>query len=495
MAAFDPRLAGARALVPHILARVNPSHLLWKDTRLYRRRYEKSASALVATARALRRNRPLAGGEQEFLDLYRAVADANPRLFTRVWQDPTAYYWVRMAYQLTATCLTGAPLPPLAEEYCADVGAVRPEEALAAHLGDFKRFVLALRLAAGTRVRFRTPLEARLPVAVPATSLSLVGDGTVRIRALAGRRLDLEHDGRALTLELSPGASADGVEVAACPVVAGDRVRVDLEPHALNLPGLRFAREAAATSLAYQASHAPLVAESLGLMARHQPLAHSHFARLMRLVVMKPYGIAGYSNLSHSDLPGAAICSVIEDPYETTDTLVHELHHNRFFFVEESGPFFRDSTAAIVENRYYSPWRDDLRPLHGVFHALYVYLPVARYWLAVHRSGETREPRRSYVVDRVLRIPRQLGAAATVLRRHGDFTPLGASLFEAMEREVAAVAEAAGALGLPDDAPAMKLEASGRLDVERDPGDGRPLTVRDAVTSHIARHDLHGQCE
>lgn len=472
---------------------MTPARLLWADTRLYRRRYEKSASALVATARALERNRPLAGREKEFLRLYRAAADASPRLFTEVWQDPTAYFWVRMAYQLTATCLTQAPLPPLATEYCADVAAATPEDALATHLDGFKRFLLALRLAADRRVRFGRPLEVRLPFAIPATTLSVVGDGTVAIRSLARRRLEVEHAGGTVRLDLDAGARADGLEVATCPVLASARVRVGLQPHALNLPGLGFAREAALLPLRFQATHAPLVAGSLGLMKRHHPVAHSHFARMMRLVVLKPRAMGGYSNLSHSDLPGAAICGVVGDPYEMADTLIHELHHNRFFFIEEAGPFFRDPTAAVLEGRYYSPWRDDLRPLHGLFHALYVYLPVARFWLAVHRSGETAEPRRSYVVDRLLRIPRQLRLAAGVLRDHAELTPLGASLFEAMEREVGAIEADVRDLALPPDAPAMSLESDGQLVTECDPT-GRPLTVAGAVTAHVTRHDLHRQC-
>jgi len=485
--------AGAPAARASIFPRVSPAHLLWKDTRTYRRRYEKSASALVATARALERNRPLGGREKEFLALYRATADADARLFTDVWLDPTAYFWVRMAYQLTATCLSGSPLPPLAEAYCADVGAARPEDALATHLDGFKRFVLALRLAAKGRVRFSRPLDVTLPLAIPATGLSLVGDGVVRIHALRGRRLELEHDGRRASIELVPGR-ADGIEVAACPALAAGGVDVDLQPHALNLPGLGFAREVVKLPLEFQATHAGLVGEALTLVKRHHPRAHAHFARMMRLLVLKPCKMAGYSNLSHSDLPGAAIVSLLGDPYEMADTLIHELHHNRLFFIEEAGPFFRDSTAAVLTQRYYSPWRDDLRPLHGLFHALYVYLPVAWFWLAVHRSAEVDASRRPYVTDRVLRIPRQLRIAAAVLRRHAELTERGAALFAEMEREVGAIGDAVRALELPADAPAIKLQLDGSLIAERGDPDERPLTVREAVTAHIARHDLQGQC-
>jgi HEXXH motif-containing protein len=478
---------------------VNAAHLLWNDTRMYRRRHEKAAAALVATARTLAKHRPLAGGEREFLSLYARTKRLDPYTFTAVWCDPTAYFWVRMAYQLTATCLTGSALPPLARDYCADVGAERPEDALAVHLDAYKRFVLAAALVEGggsPPVRFERPLEATLPLSFPGTGLSLVGSGTVRIHALVRRCVALEHEGRSATVEMVPGGTrADGIQAIRCPALPiGDDVEIHLDPHALNLPGLGFAREAARQPLEFQARHQPFVAQVLRLVKRHQPRTHRHFADMMRLLVMKPLKTGDYTNLTHSDLPGAAICSLIDDPYEMADTFIHELHHNRLFFVEEkTGPFFRDATAAVLAQEFYSPWRNDLRPLHGLFHALYVYLPVARFWVKVHRSGEVDGARRAYVLDRVLRIPLQLQAAAAVLRRHADLTKAGAALFEAMERDVRAVAKSAAGLDLPSDAPALKLEADGTLVPEREPS-GRPLGVREAVTAHIAKYDVHAQC-
>jgi HEXXH motif-containing protein len=475
---------------------VTPAGLLWNDTRIYRRRYAKSAAALVATARALARHRPLAGRETEFLGLYRTTVAADPRRFTAVWLDPTAYFWVRMAYQLTATCLTGSPLPPLARDYCADVGAARADAALALHLDGFKRFVLGLRLGSRGPLRFARPLAVGLPFAIPATGLSLVGDGGVRIHALRGRRLDVERNGARATIALvAAGGGVDGLDVVRCPTLAAPGVDVVLQPHALDLPGLGFARGAARQPLAFQAAHAPLVDEALRLVRRHHPRAYAHFGRLMRLLVLKPAKLGDYSNLTHSDLPGAAICSLAPDPYEMADTLIHELHHNRLFFIEErTGPFFRDATASVLTRRYYSPWRDDLRPLHGLFHALYVYLPVAWFWLAVHRSGEIDARRRGYVIDRVLRIAAQLHVGAAVLRRHAELTRTGAALLGGMEREVRAVVRAVRALRLPGDSPALKLEPDGSLVPECDEATGRPLTVDEAVTAHIARYDADGQC-
>jgi hypothetical protein len=44
--------------------------LLEDEDRVFENRYEKSASALIAVAQTLAKEKPLSGSEQEFLDLY-----------------------------------------------------------------------------------------------------------------------------------------------------------------------------------------------------------------------------------------------------------------------------------------------------------------------------------------------------------------------------------------------------------------------------------------
>ena len=74
----------------------------WRGSRIFAARYEKSATALVALARTLRRAPAVAGGV-EFVELYDRVVDLPPDAFARVWsKDPGAYLWVHCAFDLAA---------------------------------------------------------------------------------------------------------------------------------------------------------------------------------------------------------------------------------------------------------------------------------------------------------------------------------------------------------------------------------------------------------
>ena len=174
---------------------------------------------------------------------------------------------------------------------------------------------------------------------------------------------------------------------------------------------------------------------------------------------------------------------------ELADHFIHELQHNRLSCVEEAGPLFEATPEG-----YYSPWRDKPRGLYGVFHGVFVFIGVHRYWRAVYDSSDISDADRNYVVDRLLRLPYQLELATTVLRRHAQLTPAGSALLGALSRDVAAIRDAPPPAGLPTDAPAWKVREDGSYERERSRVDGRLLTVVGSIREHLVLHDLEGQC-
>jgi len=475
---------------------VDAESLLWRDVGIFRGRYEKSASALVAIKEALERNRPLRGGEQEFLDLYQIASAARPEHFGAVWSDPAAYFWVRMAYQLVATCLTNSPLTNLGQAYCTALGMPDPREALTRHLADFKRYVLALHCVSGEDCDFTRPLEVTLPFAIPATRWSLTGKGSAQIHGLVDGYLKVSYQSRTdrLPLKLRPSSDPTTLTIDECPMATHEGYELLLQPHAFNLPGLDFVEPVLDVGHGYQLEHARLVEQALSLIDRYQPEAYSQFRSLMRHIALKPLRKGGYTNSSHSDLPGASVCGVVHEPYELADGLIHEFYHNRLFFIEEIAPFFSDSADALENSGYYSPWRTDLRPLHGILHALYVYLPLCRFWLQVYLGAEVAGMRLNYVRDRLVRIPLQLRIAIHQVARHAQFSDFGMMLFEQLKKDVAGLRDTIGVSGLSIDVPAFVCLEDGSFRYQVGMSGGQPLSVREAVLEHIRDHDRHKQC-
>ncbi len=259
------------------------------------------------------------------------------------------------------------------------------------------------------------------------------------------------------------------------------RVRVAAEPMAV--PDWELVEPALAAGADYHAAHVGLVEDTLATLAGAVPDTFDAFRRIIRVIGLKPRDAGGYDDFSNPELPGSFVASVRPEPTVLADHFVHELQHNKLSFVEELGALFDEGRPS---GRCYSPWRDDRRSPYGVFHGVYVFLGVHEYWQHID-AQDLGDERGAYARDQVARIPLQLALAVDVLERHAPLTPFGATI----------LAELAGAvdrvLGDVDvdaaDVPAwVALEADGGFVRQCVPDDGRPLSVRDAVDDHLARH-------
>lgn len=437
--------------------------LLWTGTEVFERRHEKSAQVLLALQRTLDRERPLAGGEAEFCALASSLPEVDPGLFTQVWSDPSAYRWARIAFQLLAATLRGTDPPPETRSVCEAFGHRSASDALRRHLGEFKRFVLALDHLRGFERKLETPLRLDLPYALPGTPLCLDGAGSTDVWTLAGARLR------------------------ACPTLDVEGCRTRLQPEAFHLPGVRFADIVLEWGAAYQAQHRGLLEESLRQVARFAPDCFGQLREVVQVIALKPLRAGDFSNTSLSDLPGAFVVAVIENPYELADSLIHEFHHDRLFAIEEQGAFFTSAEAGVRAEQYYSPWRHDPRSLQGILHAVYVHQPVWRFWRNVLAAQPAAPHLADYARDRLLRFALQIAIGVDQLERHARFTEFGAALFAELRRAAGRTLREVESVVGSRDVPGLTCSEDGALRPERGPEDDRPLSVRESLAWHARR--------
>ena len=473
--------------------------ILWTDTEVYQRRYEKTATALMALERALRARRPLGGGEDEFLSLYGVLAAADPETFTVIWEDPFAYFWARLAYELTGWCLNPAPLPAGLEKYCITLGTQDPHQALALHLEEFKKFVIALEMTNGGSRRFNRPLETKLPFAIPGTRFSVLGSGTISVSGLSDASLEVVYEGTPSRLGLGDPISKSAMpRLVQCPIVQHRDFELMLKPATFCAPGIAAARALLDLDEDYQQQQISLVQDALALIERHQPESLEHIRELVQVVAFKPPGAGDFSNVSFSDLPGAFIVSAVKNSYWMADALIHEFLHNRLFFILDRGEILEGVDEGAAAGEFYSPWRDDPRPLSGLLHAVYVYIGVCKFWFSVCASGETigngREYAREYAEDQAVRAVLDLRIGVAQLRRHATFTEAGADLFKEMQREVDRLGVAMRALNLSPSAPGAIVRGDGQIVPFGVREDGGRMSILDSVLAHAAKHDTRHEC-
>jgi HEXXH motif-containing protein len=138
---------------------------------------------------------------------------------------------------------------------------------------------------------------------------------------------------------------------------------------------------------------------------------------------------------SDASLPGA-IMSTIDGPPVLAESIVHEFRHNLLHQLELSFAIYAEGSPR--EARFYSPWRPDPRPLHGILHALFVFLDVC----AIHAGVlEMRLGDESDLYDSAVRIAgnvRRIRIAIDEFRSNALLTPFGrgfcAGIEEACDR-------------------------------------------------------------
>lgn len=473
------------------------ANFLWRDTTFFEDRYEKSALALVAVSQSLVANPILDDQGQEFLKLYDAVAALPPDLFVQVWADPTAYFWARNAYELTKICMTEGPLPDFFKQYGAAIQCSEAEEMLAWHLQDFKKFALAAHYLADQDCFFE-PYFPLFPLAIPGTHLFIEGEAAVSLHGLIHNELIVSSAGAIAHLPLKPGAAlADGsLRVGKCPVVCQNQYELPLQVYSFNLPAFVDSKPALEAGLDYQAQQTDLVQNALALIECYHPQTFHQLQRFIRLIAFKPREAGDYGNLSYSDLPGALICSAVCNAYEFAETLIHEFHHNRLFFIEEISPILLNSVdESEVSDCYYSPWRNDLRPLRGLFHAAYVYTPVCQFWLNLYQSEGTDHTLLDYACSQLIILPLQLQIGIQQLEHYGVFSEMGQELFPELKATVEEILTAIAALDLPHDAPTMVCDEMGKIVHLRDCETNESLSARERVAFHVRECDRNHQCD
>ena len=458
-----------------------PSSLLWEDSSVYPLRRSKTAANIKAVSLKL----PDIPGPDKtiarFQSNYDSLCGFPSFVQLRLFEDPYCYYWTRVAFELARACLHNTPAASLAAVYCAAINLVNLDsrQALKRHLEDFTRILLGAALLAQKELRLAVPLRVNVPFAIPGTEITFSGSGTILIDGCDGSRCvgHLECGAKWIA---SPGQALDSngeITVDACPRITSDGHDIRLQPAAAAVPLENIPAEVAGAPMQLQRDEAPSIQTALALINRLVPDIHRQLLAGLRVIGLYEPPDQSLFNASHCDLPGFVIANPMGRMEEYGIALIHEFYHSRLFSIEEKGAFFNRATISGPQ-LYYSPWRNDRRPAHGVLHAIYVHVPVARYLLAL--LADTGNSEIEIVTQsRLARIGTQLKLGVAQLDDCEEFSDFGEAIFALLKQDVNILNEDISATGVMLDDASLGFERiSGDLLRNRDSGSRQTLSVR-----------------
>lgn len=202
-------------------------------------------------------------------------------------------------------------------------------------------------------------------------------------RALAAGRKVCDVDGRALNADDAYFAYA---------INASDqdgRLEIAMEDHWLRKPfGTSIIFEDEATAAAGR----KLVSQALAIIEDWRPAlalelgAICSAIQFVRDPTAHPDKIVSFSDDS---VPGALFVSIVQgdgliDAYDLADSLIHEYRHQKLYLFERLHPTTKAGALVV------SPWREDMRPVSGLIHAVFVFVELSRFWEHVRDQGPPR---------------------------------------------------------------------------------------------------------
>jgi HEXXH motif-containing protein len=196
------------------------------------------------------------------------------------------------------------------------------------------------------------------------------------------------------------------------------------------------------------------VNEGWRLMRAVHPGPAAELAAGTRVLVPLDRGPGGATvSASSSETYGCTALSTPHSPLALALVLAHEIQHTKFAALLHALDLV-DPAAGHADERFYAPWRNDPRPLTGLFHGAYAHLGVARFW-GRQRRVESEPAALSRAHREFVRWREASWEVTEVLLDSGRLTPLGCRFATGMRTALAALRREA--------APAREVERAREL--------------------------------
>lgn len=95
---------------------------------------------------------------------------------------------------------------------------------------------------------------------------------------------------------------------------------------------------------------------------------------------------------SHPQIPFSIFLSVCEDDstisnLRVAESILHEAMHLKLTLIENTVPLLKPNDHSV----YYSPWREDERPVGGVLHGLFVFKAILEFYKELYKTKKLLE--------------------------------------------------------------------------------------------------------
>lgn len=360
----------ARGLTPALLA-------------LLRSRSNSNLASLAVIVELVREVAPRALAQSNLKRSFDLLKTSAPSAVTHVARHPSFSYWISATSHLLRVA-SGAEPSSVAPSFVD--GSSDPLTDL---LNDLSRFAVAAALMGDQPFEHSLQAQFPAPVTFPGAGIAVfgisAGEQIIIRRPTVGAVVTFERGSGSVELGLDSPHSSPALSWRRVPRVKGAFEVDSWDPY--------FRHIWVRGEVFPDGNRAPMVEDddlpnwsrimtsAMDLLAS----AHPEFEAEIRLMVQSVVPVMSpdpSKNLSVTapEFWGAVQCTLDPAPM-MGEVLVHEYRHNLLHALETMTTFFLPDSPR--DSVYYSPWRDDPRPLHGILHAIFTFSGVVSYYLGL----------------------------------------------------------------------------------------------------------------
>lgn len=393
---------------------------------------------------------------REAMDLLRRLPPATTRY---ILTHPVWIYWVRATRQITCSLKQGAGVAPHWRGHLRHDNS-RAIEYLRDSLSYLSHLVLAGYMLAGQEIELAIKITDREYLSVPGTGLSYVlpagfNTATMLLTAAVRERVDgkfslMVGSGVMPPKQLSfiiqsgrvrPIYSEDSISrhwLSTVELAHGDFEIDNRDNRFLNNWVTHEVYPQGIEVTTAQDAEIPLwqqrLTEAFEIMEKCNPLIAEELIFILRSIVPVTSNHSEQSiSCSNRDFWGAIQMSP-HPGIALTEVLTHEYRHNILNAIMDADPVVDESSPR--EAIFYSPWRKDPRPLHGLIHGIYSFMEVVGFYQSYLERYGPRAPQADLAEERFVSNAYRLKIAADEFGQHAKLTPFGHEFFEGIQRRV-----------------------------------------------------------
>lgn len=139
-------------------------------------------------------------------------------------------------------------------------------------------------------------------------------------------------------------------------------------------------------------------------------------------------------SVTAGDAFGGVMASRPDDAAQLAATLVHEFQHIKLGSLMRLRPLNLNGPG-VADELFYAPWRDDPRPLGGLFQGIYAFAGVARFWRSHRHSADAAQAALAHFEFALWRT--QVSSTVNRVCTHERLTPLGRRVLDALRERCA----------------------------------------------------------